>query len=380
MRFGSRTLRLSYIAASIGIFTALANFQLPGIASAASSQLPPEAPPALQVSSLSIREPSSTKNVVLLVELDRPAETRATVRYSTVDRTATAGSDYHTRSGRITFSPGQTRKSVVVTLIGDAHHEADETLAIVFDDPVGMVADNEATITIQDDDPVPAPTVNAVSQVIKESNAIYNARLTIELTHPAQFRTSVSYSTVSRTAQAGLDYNMRSGTVAFAAGQTRKQITITILGDAEWEPDEHFLLTLSNGNGVRLGENAVITMADDDPKPEVVVTAVSAQVRESWTARNIELRFELSATPIERVTVNYQTVDGDATDGEDYNGRSGTIVFGVGQTVKQVPLTVLSDGRVESTESFRVQMSDPVGLTLGQNAVVTIVDLGSLIS
>ena len=96
---------------------------------------------------------------------------------------------------------------------------------------------------------------------------------------PVQVQTSVSYATVPRTAWPETTTTFDPVPSPSAPGQTSKSITVTILGDDKTESDEHFLLTLNNARGVRLGDNAVITITDDDPRPALVVDAVSTQVR-----------------------------------------------------------------------------------------------------
>jgi hypothetical protein len=75
----------------------------------------------------------------------------------------------------------------------------------------------------------------------------------------------VDYATVDGTAHAGEDYVAASGTLQFAAGETNKQITITILDDALPERDEQFRLVLSNPTGgVWLGNSNVVIRIQSD--------------------------------------------------------------------------------------------------------------------
>jgi chitinase len=339
----------------------------------ASGAVEPELP-VLRIDSVTMREPSGATNLQIGLTLNRPASGRSSVAYTTVDGTATAGSDYNPRAGRVTFSTGQTRKHVTITLNADGAYEQDEYFTIELSDADGLTLTGDSVITIINDDPEPLPTVNAISMSVPETAATKNIRLALELTHPVQVTTSVAFTTVSRTARAGFDYNRRSGTVIFGPGQTYKEITVTILGDGKPEQDEYFLLTLFSGDGLRLGDDAVITITNDDPLPELVVDAVSTTATESSTARNLILRFELNSPAAGKVTVGYETRDGSAIAGEDYNARSGVITFGAGQQVKQVPLTILGDGIAELDETFSVVLFEPNGLTIGDNAVVTIID------
>ncbi len=72
---------------------------------------------------------------------------------------------------------------------------------------------------------------------------------------------------------------------------------------------------------------------------------------------------QLSDVP---VTVAWQTSDGTAQAGSDYQSASGTVQFSVGQTVKIVNVPVYGDGDVEPDETFFVDLSQPVGATLTQ--------------
>jgi hypothetical protein len=64
--------------------------------------------------------------VTLTVPYDQPV----TVRYATANGAATAGSDYVATSGTLTFAPGETSKTVNVTVKGDNQKESSETFFV----------------------------------------------------------------------------------------------------------------------------------------------------------------------------------------------------------------------------------------------------------
>ena len=66
--------------------------------------------------------------LVFEVRLNRASTKRVRVNYRTRNGTATAGADYVAKSGTIAFAPGQTVKSVEVTVLDDAHDESPETV------------------------------------------------------------------------------------------------------------------------------------------------------------------------------------------------------------------------------------------------------------
>ena len=47
--------------------------------------------------------------------------------FRTVDGTATTGSDYITKTGTLTFAPGETTKTITIEVKGDSKKEANET-------------------------------------------------------------------------------------------------------------------------------------------------------------------------------------------------------------------------------------------------------------
>ncbi len=68
---------------------------------------------------------------------------------------------------------------------------------------------------------------------------------TVELSNAADHALTVNYSTTNGTALAGEDYVADSGTLTFAAGETSKEITITVMDDSVFENPEAFTVDLS---------------------------------------------------------------------------------------------------------------------------------------
>lgn len=89
------------------------------------------------------------------VSLSTASTLPVTVSYATADGTATTADDDYTAvdSGTIEFAPGETVKSVGVTITGDTRPEADETFTLRLSDPVnGWLQTASATGTIRNDD------------------------------------------------------------------------------------------------------------------------------------------------------------------------------------------------------------------------------------
>ena len=83
--------------------------------------------------------------------------------------TATFGQDYAKRQGYKAFGPGQTEKYFSILLIDDSHDDPGEIIVIELSDPVGVViADGEAVITIENEDPLPSAWLARFGRTVAE--------------------------------------------------------------------------------------------------------------------------------------------------------------------------------------------------------------------
>lgn len=94
------------------------------------------------------------KDFVFTVSLSNVVSHTVTVDFSTADGSATlADNDFQSASGTVTFSPGETSKSVVVTVVGDNIQEGDEDFTVVLANATGgNIIDGSGTGTIVEDD------------------------------------------------------------------------------------------------------------------------------------------------------------------------------------------------------------------------------------
>jgi Calx-beta domain/Bacterial Ig-like domain (group 1) len=114
--------------------------------------------PAASIDDVSVLEGNSgTANAVFTVSLDSASATPVTVDFATADGTATTPSDYASASGTLTFAPGETTKTVSVSVNGDLLVEPDESFLVNLLNAVGAtIADGQGDGTIVNDDQPPA--------------------------------------------------------------------------------------------------------------------------------------------------------------------------------------------------------------------------------
>jgi urease beta subunit len=309
---------------------------------------------------------SGTSGVVFTVSLSAASAQTVTVNYATAPGTATAGTDYQSLSGSLAFSPGQTSKTVTVWAIGDTIQESNETFTLNLSNAAGAtIARAQGTGTIIDDD---GPTLSVGSVSVTEGNSgTTPATFTVSLSPASAQTVTVNYATAPGTATAGSDYTTTSGTLTFSPGQTSRTVTVPVLGDTTYEPNETFTVNLSGAAGASIaGGSGTGTILNDDPVPSLSILDTSVYEGNSGTT-SAPCVVTLSAPSSQPVTVNWSTADNTALAGSDYTASGGTLTLAPGQTSLTFYLPVLGDTTPEPTESFFVRLASPSGATLARS-------------
>jgi Ca2+-binding RTX toxin-like protein len=185
----------------------------------------------------------------------------------------------------------------------------------------------------------------------------------------------VTYATADGTASAGSDYaGIASAVLGFATGETSKQISVTINGDLDFEPDETFLVKLSNAtNGAAIGDGeGQGTIDNDDAEPVGTVAISDVTVTEGDAGTKLAV-FTLTRTGgTAAFDVAYATADGTANAGSDYVGIASTVLgFATGESSKQVAVTINGDLDFEADETFFVKLSQATnGAVIGDGEAV----------
>lgn len=120
------------------------------------------ASPSLSINSVSVAE--SSGNAAFTVSLSPAAAQVVTVEVATADGSAHAGADYSAVSQALSFSPGQTSKTVNVPILADSLAEGSETFSVTLSDPTNATLGTKTgtgTITDSALSPCGRPSVNA---------------------------------------------------------------------------------------------------------------------------------------------------------------------------------------------------------------------------
>jgi hypothetical protein len=109
---------------------------------------------ALSINDIAVNEGNSgTTNATFTVSLSKASAQAVTVSYATAEGTATAGTDYQSSSGTLTFAAGQTTQTVSVQVNGENVSEDDETFFVNLSNPTNAeISDAQGQGTITNDD------------------------------------------------------------------------------------------------------------------------------------------------------------------------------------------------------------------------------------
>ncbi|HWS99777.1 MAG TPA: Calx-beta domain-containing protein [Pyrinomonadaceae bacterium] len=225
--------------------------------------------PSLRVNSLTVTETNTGSNATatFTVTLSAASSQTVTVKYQTANGSAATPADYDQLAlNTLTFAPGQTTKSVAVTVRGDALDEVNETFRLLLSSPTNAtIAVGTGTCTVTDNDPAPSITVTNVTVTEPDTGAV-NAVFTVRLSAASGRPVSVKYATANGTATAGTDYTaLALATLTFSVGQTSRTVTVPVRGDTARESNETFFLNLSGAVNATIADaQGQGTITNDD--------------------------------------------------------------------------------------------------------------------
>jgi hypothetical protein len=226
-----------------------------------------DALPTLAINDVTVPEGSGgLTNATFTVTLSAPSNQPVTVDFATDNGTAVAGEDYQAASGTLTFPPGVTTQTLVVPIIGDTSDEADqESFVVNLGAPTNAtLADAQGVGTIQDDDVLPTLAIDNVT-VTEGNSETATATFTVTLSAASGQPVTVDFATADESAIAAQDYQATSGTLTFPPGVLTQTLNVSVIGDTLVEPDETFLVNLSNAAGATIATaQGVGTIVNDD--------------------------------------------------------------------------------------------------------------------
>jgi len=317
------------------------------------------------------------------VQLDRGATTQnqtVTVQLYTEQGTAVAGGtlsggrsygDYlsisQTAAAVLSFTGGQTFATGTIVTFAPTAPQDTRYFDLTLVNPVNALLGTQSQAEIDiDSSLVGSVQFSTTSYLVSEGAG--SITLYASLLRTGSDSVSVPYAIIPGTASAAVFQSATGGTVTFGAGSSQATIVIPIVDSHIVHPPQTFSVNLLRpiGGAVTLGQNfsAQVTVTCDNGDNTVAfedavygTTAPSAIVGTSVVpvrvvaTRNGSLDVSLA--------VDYQLVANTATANVDYVWNptaTHTITFAPGESVADIPITILTNAAAVDTSTFFVNL------------------------
>jgi hypothetical protein len=195
------------------------------------------ATPTLSIADVTQDEGNSISTMTFNVTLSQAAVSPVTVSYATHDGTATGGpaDDYLPANGTLTFGPGETSKTIAVTILGEQKFEPNETFTVTLSNASNAtLARATATGTIRGDDVQPSAACQAPRPditVLTQSIGGHQMQVTIKAVTDAPNENN-SLTTIKFGAPTNATIQMAGqttiGTAPITLPSGSRQITFTV--------------------------------------------------------------------------------------------------------------------------------------------------------
>ncbi|HKI03810.1 MAG TPA: ExeM/NucH family extracellular endonuclease [Thermoanaerobaculia bacterium] len=255
-----------------------------------------------------------------------------------------------------------------VKVKGDANYERHESFLVKVTNVIGATTPNPGKGTIENDD-FPDLTINDVSMNEGDNDTkafVFTARLSF----PAgEDGASFKIATADGSAKAGEDYVEKSQTLKIPAGNLTAPFRVLVNGDTTPEPDETFVVNLSEAMHVNItNPQRQGTIRNDDEFPTLTIEDVTHAEGDSGDITHFLFKVSLSApAPPGGVTFDIATADRTATEPRDYIAQR---VIGQkiveGDRTFTFDVVVNGDDGLENAETFAVDISNVTNAIIGR--------------
>lgn len=328
--------------------------------------------PHVTISDATVTEGNSANFLVKLVNdagnpisVTAPVTVTYAVEVSGTGDDAASAADFSPRTGSVTFTPGETTKSITVATSQDTIDELTETFRVRLTGSGARaeITDSQGVGTIVDNDPAPAVTLGIAGQPVGAAGQVPEGdsiTFEVKLDRASSRTVTVNYASSFDSATAD-DLAAVSGTLSFAPGETSKQITVSTLQDNLDEPDESFSLQVFLPSNALLTQfdTATVSIVDDDATPSISISSTSGTEGDA-AATPLVFAVSLSNPSSSPITVDYATLSQTALAGDDYVETAGTLTFAPGAVSQSFSVGLIPDDKDESaSEQFAVNLSNP---------------------
>jgi len=311
----------------------------------------------------------SSGRLTFTVSLSEASSLPVTVNYISSDNSALASQDYIATSGTLVIPAGATSGAIGLPILEDNLYEGTETFSLTLSGPLnGQLIDPVGRGTITDNEARPTLIITDVAQSETVSPLVVTVTLSAISGLPATF----TYSTTDISATGGNDYGGISTSLTIPAGTRSRTFNLTLFDDSIYEEAEQFRIGLSNPSNLNLVDSeAIVTLIDDDPLPQVTLTTNPHPEALS----PMPITVTLNRLSNFAVTMDYSSTNHTAVAGADYTGLVGNLIIPAGLTETVINVPIINDTLDELNETFTMTLSNVVSGTVALSQLsATILD------
>ncbi|XP_042546906.1 adhesion G-protein coupled receptor V1 [Dipodomys spectabilis] len=303
--------------------------------------------------------------------------------------------DFLETAGKLTLQDGQSVATVAIQTLDDDIPEEKHSYEFRLMASEGAelsVTSHSANITMVASDS-PYGQFAFAQEQLQVSEETQEVNITIVRSAGHFGLVVLTYETVSRTAEAGLDFMPMSGELVFEAREVAKSLRVAILDDDQPEGPEDFSLTITkvdlqgSGYDFTIQENGL--QLDQPPELGTISTVQIIILQNDnvegiiefdpkYTAFEVEEDVGMVAIPVRRLHGTYGRVTADFISqsasalpgGVDYTLHGSSATFQHGQNLSFIHVSITDDDESEFEESIEILLTGATGgAVLGRHLV-----------
>ncbi len=335
--------------------------------------------PAVKVSfgasSYNATEGGTAASVV--VELSADPERTVAIPITKSNQGGASNDDYSGVPSSVTFTSGETSKTLTVTATDDSDEDDGESVDLGFGTlPTGVSSGSTTATTVNlvdNDDPAVKVSFGASSYNATEGGTA--ASVVVELSADPERTVAIPITKSNQGGASNDDYSGVPSSVTFTSGQTSKTFTVTATDDTDEDDGESVDLGFGTlPTGVSSGSTTATTVNlvdNDDPAVKVSFGASSYNATEGGTAAAVVV--ELSADPERTVAIPITKSNQGGASNDDYSGVPSSVTFTSGETSKTFTVTATDDSDEDDGESVDLGFGTlPTGVSSGSTTATTV--------
>jgi Calx-beta domain/TadE-like protein len=318
----------------------------------------------------------------VIVTISPALSTTQTIKLSTAYGSATADDFEAFSSQVVTFGPGQTAKTVCVTIKNDSFYEETESFTVSLSNGSGgllnaegqLSGDLNGKVTISDDDAKPQLFINGPLELVESAptDATKEKSFRVSINTTSNRAVTFMYKTSDGTATSG-DYREVVGLTegVIPAGLLWVDIPMKALDDDDSEPaNEYFFLDVSLVQGA--DEAVTPTQGKAFIVDRTIKLSVEQDIEVDEGGLPLASTFKVKLDRASDVAVSFDystsSTGGTATETTDYAKVSSPPrgIIPAGSLSVDIPVTAVLDGDNDPDETFFFEISNVTGATLDQ--------------